>query len=271
MDADILRLIIFVAGVVLILGIYFWDRHKKVNSRIHAIRKAQQGEGPSLSEPPPANITDDIEPDDETRRFESEVNGTAEDFEDSELSQIGELVHEEKQALDQESGLEQQAFSFSATDDEPVIGETVPPSAPVLILQLNLLAKNGAMTGEAILEATADVDLTYGEMSIFHRLEGEAKDVPIFSMASMVEPGTFPEKLEGFVTPGITLFTQLPGPKDGLAVFSDMLFTAERLAGILDAELQDEGHSDLSKQTVEHMREKILEHRRQVQLAKYRQ
>jgi cell division protein ZipA len=46
-----------------------------------------------------------------------------------------------------------------------------------------------------------------------------------------------------------------------------MLFTAERLAALLDGELQDESHSVLSKQTIEHMRGKILEHRRQVQLA----
>jgi len=44
MDADILRLILFLAGVGLILGIYLWDRHKKVNAKVHAIRKAQLGE-----------------------------------------------------------------------------------------------------------------------------------------------------------------------------------------------------------------------------------
>ena len=54
---------------------------------------------------------------------------------------------------------------------------------------------------------------------------------------------------------------------DGLATLSDMLFSAERIAALLDGELQDETHSVLSKQTIEHMRSQILEHRRQVQLA----
>jgi cell division protein ZipA len=53
-----------------------------------------------------------------------------------------------------------------------------------------------------------------------------------------------------------------------MAIFSDMLFTAERLAATLDGELQDETHSALSKQTIEHLRGKIMEHRRQVQLAR---
>ena len=53
---------------------------------------------------------------------------------------------------------------------------------------------------------------------------------------------------------------------DGVAVFADMLSTAERMAAILDGELQDETHSALTKQTIEHMREEILEYRRHMQL-----
>jgi cell division protein ZipA len=77
--------------------------------------------------------------------------------------------------------------------------------------------------------------------------------------------------MEGFSTPGLTLFAQLPGPGDSLAIFSDMLFTAQRLAAKLDAEMQDETHSALTKQTVEHIRSQIMEHRRLVQLARSRQ
>ncbi len=90
-------------------------------------------------------------------------------------------------------------------------------------------------------------------------------------MASLVEPGTFPVKaMDEFDTPGLALFTQLPGPGDSLAIFSDMLFTAQRLAALLNGELQDETHSALTKQTVEHIRSQILEHRRLVQLARSR-
>ena len=39
MDADIVRLILFLAGIALILGIYLWDRHKKNDFRIHAVKK----------------------------------------------------------------------------------------------------------------------------------------------------------------------------------------------------------------------------------------
>jgi cell division protein ZipA len=107
-------------------------------------------------------------------------------------------------------------------------------------------------------------------MNIFHRYEHPGrKSRVLFSLASMVEPGHFPlDDMSGFSTPGVTLFAQFPGPRDSLATFSDMLFTAERLAAMLDAELQDESHSALTRQTIEHIREEILEHRRQIQLAR---
>ena len=87
----------------------------------------------------------------------------------------------------------------------------------------------------------------------------------------MVEPGAFPaDGMETYSTPGLALFARLPGPKDGLTTFSELLFTAERLATLLEGTLQDETHSDLSKQTIEHMREEIQEYHRQLQLARSR-
>jgi len=68
----------------------------------------------------------------------------------------------------------------------------------------------------------------------------------------------------------VTLFAQLPGPREGLETFSLMLSAAERLAALLNGELQDETHSDLSRQTIEHIREEITEHSRQVRLARSR-
>ncbi len=140
---------------------------------------------------------------------------------------------------------------------------------PRLIVQINVMHKDRPFTAAKIQAAAAEVDLKYGEMNIYHR-ETDAGQV-LFSMASVVEPGTFPKgKDESFSTPGMTLFTQLPGARDGLAIYADMLFTAERLSAILDAVLQDERRHKLTKQSIEHTREGILEHRRQIQLLRSR-
>ena len=87
----------------------------------------------------------------------------------------------------------------------------------------------------------------------------------------MVEPGSFDlGRMTEFTTPGLVLFMRLPTPQDPLATFSDMLFTGERLAVSLGAELRDETHSTLTKQTIAHIREEILRQQRQHQLAQIR-
>lgn len=269
MDADILRLILFLAGVGLILGIYFWDRHKKVNARVHAIRKAQLEtfESPDASterldphwsdtpeSEPAADPEDDLAPSDNP-------DGDL----DAALKQLDSVAHETYQ----EPAARQESFSFTAEDPADQLDELLQEGLPCMILQIHVVASNGPFSGEQILRVAADVELEYGDMNIFHRYDSSGvRPRVVFSMASMVEPGVFPsDKMDDFSTPGLVLFGQLPGPKDGLAAFSDMLFTAERLAALLDGELQDETHSALSKQTIEHIRGRILEHRRQVQLA----
>lgn len=277
MDADTIRLILFLAGLVLILGIYFWDKRRKLDTRIHAIRRAQEKVEPE--------IDTDLDPMDQEEGIASDSLGVlAEDPFESMQSEDDEDLHsaEELQPLDDviteeivadpvvETTTEQTAFSFAAVDEEEVM-EALGDDLPTKILQLNIVTNNAPMASAEIHKVAQEVGLAFGEMSIFHRhLDGSGSPV-IFSMASMVEPGTFPaDPSTEFTTPGLALFARLPGPQDGLAVFSDMLYTAERMAAVLDGSLQDETHSDLTKQTIEHVREEILEHRRQIQLAKTR-
>jgi len=156
-------------------------------------------------------------------------------------------------------------FNAHGDSDYLNIDSALLDEIPRLIVQINIMHKGHPFTAAQIQHAAAKVDLKYGEMNIFHR-ETDAGQV-LFSMASVVEPGTFPKgKDENFSTPGMTLFTQLPGARDGLAIYSDMLFTAERLSALLDAVLQDERRHKLTKQSIEHTREGIMEHRRQIQL-----
>lgn len=273
MDADILRLILFLAGVGLILGIYFWDRHKRVNARVHAIRKAQLETAESPDVPaervdPHWSDSPDSEPDDGQKKVEPTLSETLDDDAlETELSQLNSVAHESSD--NPAPAMQQESFSFTADDPDDQQDELFREGLPGLILQIHVVAADGLFSGEQIVQVARDVELEYGDMNIFHRYDtsGSKRQV-VFSMASMVEPGVFPlDKMEEFTTPGLVLFGQLPGPKDGLVAFSDMLFTAERLASLLDGELQDETHSVLSKQTIEHIRERIREHRRQLQLA----
>ena len=137
------------------------------------------------------------------------------------------------------------------------------------IVQINIVARRGLkFSGGLVLRAVHDTEMEFGDMDIFHRFEGQGvRRQAVFSMANMVEPGTFDlDNMDQTKTPGVTLFMRLPGPRDGIAAFSDMLFTAQRIATDLDGELQDSSHSSLTKQTVEHIRAEILEFRRRLQI-----
>lgn len=284
MDADILRLILIVLGGFLVLGIYLWERHRRVDTRVQAIRRERQEERrePSLGAKEPANVP-------EERKAKGADPQAAAEL-DRSLQELGDLVAEEgkpiatkvktrgggklrRDSLADTAVTEQQdLFAADAVVDSDHY-RNADPSIPAMILQINVVASDPeGFEGPDIRRVVEGVGMHLGDMNIYHRGEGGAKGSVLFSMASMVEPGTFPrDAWEEFHTPGLTLFAQLPGPQDGVVLFSDMLFTAERIAAELDGELQDETHSRLTKQTIGHIRSQILEHRRRVQLARSRQ
>ncbi|MCB1852180.1 MAG: cell division protein ZipA [Gammaproteobacteria bacterium] len=270
MDADILRLVLFISGVALILGIYFWDRHKKINVRINAIHKAEREKR--------AQVTDQEVSE---KRQEPVWDGvTSNDSAQVEKYDFNDRLRELSELVEQERGMGGSRLDTPSTDgaiirkrkhsDTSQLEHAVP--VPQKIVQINLLARNKQLHGDDLMRAARDLQLDPGEMQIFHRYHDRTgHKQSLFSMASMVEPGTFPFRSMGnFNTPGVTLFAQLPGPLDGIETFNQMLAVAQRLGALLDAELLDETRSVLSRQTIDHIREEISEHGRLVRLARSR-
>jgi len=273
MDGNILRSILIVVGGGLILGIYLWERHKRANAQVQAFRRTQeQRVEPTLGAgdgEPATPVKEDGGLDDALHELEELVNeeqpARAAAAQPVKKWERKERTHSPAETRQQDLFADD---SIADTDHD----EHSDPAIPVLILQINVVARDNGFEGMDIVRAIQGERMEVGDMNIFHRHDGSQRKGPVlFSMASMVKPGTFPmESMEDFKTPGLTLFAQLPASRDGLELFSKMLATAEHLASELGGELQDETHSRLAKQTVEHLRSQILEHRRRVQLAKSR-
>jgi len=318
MDENILRFILFLVGITVVLGIYFRERHKRINQRVQQIRQHDAPEMGSLDELYSArsdaqeNISVEDECIDETNANELIEASESETYDapDSEPSAANDTLDNE--VLKEDGGPtssissdfsdetppetvdEDRHFSFSGKKDEVLEMPSIQLDAsqeklaaldklpemeaeedyladdlPNIIIQINISARNRAFTAAEIWQCAKDVELEYGDMPVFHRYASGSQSKVVFSMVNMYEPGTLPEKASAeFETKGLALFAQFPGPEDSMAAFADMLFTAERLGAMLDAELQDESHSALSRQTIEHMREQLLKHRMQVQLAR---
>ncbi len=302
MEADILRLILFLIGAVLIFGIYAADlykRKKQNQTTAQWMSSAQKQPEEKHTEPRWDSFYNNDGDDQDLADQQEELHQDEDEYPDvdiaaatatdderkdleenltSELEQLEELLHEEHRhsvTVERAAPKDQMSISFFTSDNKKQTKQENKPALPIKIIQLNIVPRDhaGLFYGDDILCVAQDVGMDLGEMDIFHHYGDEQeKRQAVYSMASMVEPGVFPvDNMDSFSTPGLAIFASLPGPKDGLSIFADMLYTAEQLANLLDGELRDETHSALSKQTISHIREEIQEHHRQLQLARSKQ
>lgn len=154
---------------------------------------------------------------------------------------------------------------------EPERASEEAPKAPDEVLIINVMARRDDMfAGPELLEALVSQGLRYGDMDIFHRHESDdGRGKILFSAANMVVPGTFDlTAMEDFATPGISMFLSLPIASDSLAAYNLMANTAQNIAEALGGELKDENRSVMTRQTIEHGRQRVIEYERKRRLAK---
>jgi cell division protein ZipA len=129
------------------------------------------------------------------------------------------------------------------------------------ILSLRIAMAPQRVEGAKLMEALLAESLQHGKYSIFHRLHTDGS--VIFSVASMVEPGTFDlEKMGETLYPGITMFAQLPGPVPGMHALNEVIACARRLQANLGGTLQDERGVPLTVHRIERMRQEVREFER---------
>ena len=128
------------------------------------------------------------------------------------------------------------------------------------VFMFNVVARSKqGFHGGDILQILLACDLRFGDMGFFHRHELEAgRGAVQFSVTNMMQPGVFDiDNMADMATPGLVFFLTLPGPDDMMQAFDYMLETAKTVARNLDADVLDESRSVVSKQTIEHSRQKV--------------
>ncbi|MEY2920409.1 MAG: hypothetical protein RL261_1714 [Pseudomonadota bacterium] len=153
--------------------------------------------------------------------------------------------------------------------DEPDSRSTpaAPAEAPAprrsqKILAIRVTASAPArFDGAELLAALRSEGLGFGRYEIFHRLHDDGR--PIFSVASLREPGTFDiEAMPTTYFPGVAMFAVLPGPVSAADAFDEMIFAARALATHLNGSLADERGAPLTALRVGKLREEALEFER---------
>lgn len=158
------------------------------------------------------------------------------------------LTAVESAAADEEAGLGSPRIGIP----DPVTGQR--------IVTVRLMARGEhTFAGEELILALREAGLRHGRFGIFHRQDPADERRIVFSVASLVEPGSFDlTHLRTNRYPGVSLFLLLPDVGDGVAAFDDMLATARVLAGKLEGELLDEQGSRLSVQRERYLREEVI-------------
>src|SRR5262249_11123531 len=129
------------------------------------------------------------------------------------------------------------------------------------ILSVRIASSPQKIEGAKLMEALLAESLQHGKYGIFHRVHSDGSVV--FSIASMVEPGTFDlEKMSETLYPGVTMFTQLPGPVPGMHALNELIACARRLQANLGGTLQDERGVPLTVHRIERMRQEVREFER---------
>ena len=128
------------------------------------------------------------------------------------------------------------------------------------VLVLNVVAKDGRVfAGDDLLEVLITSGLKFGDMNIFHkRLSKEHQNMVIYSVANMLNPGTFDlNNMDDFTTLGISFFLALPTAINNLDAFEQMLGVAQEIRDTLDGDLKDDHRNGMTGQTIEHYRQRI--------------
>lgn len=141
--------------------------------------------------------------------------------------------------------------------------------APEEILIVNVIAKaENTIPGQHLLDVLSSEKLKYGHMGIFHRHLNNDGDGPIlYSIANIVEPGSFNfAQMKNSDTPGICIFLTLPTAGNAINAYDDMISTARSISARLACELSDENRNSLTKQAIEHGRQRVVEFERKNKL-----
>jgi cell division protein ZipA len=258
-----LRWILMVASVVLLAWVYFQGRRKRFANVDAEPIAPRDLEPPRLSEVAIVRRRH--------REPSAAISSQANEIKTDDLPEVR-ITESAPKSLSMEAALSTSALEqltimqplpvespqpiSVAVSPKPVV--IVKPRAARKIVALRVAAGTYEFSGTYLNDWFVAHDLRFGKYDIYHRYD--ANGLTQFSVASMVEPGTF-DRASMLTThyPGVSLFLQLPDAMDGIAAFEAMLTCARALQTDFHGNLFGERNAPLTTEVVERMREGIFD------------
>ncbi len=282
-----LRWILILAGVGILVLLYFSGRPKRSNSQRETLNKSRSMSEDDMLSGDPLMGGDMGEEAQRSSRVVSHggqqvgqhsgqydsVEDSFNDFDATDLDDFARPAGEPKEPAGKLAGLSSISSKIDAFSEKlspkrrarVAASETKASSAAKKeayaskIVTLHVMAPRGQLfDGEQLLGLFEQRGYHYGDMSIFHSMH---HDKAVFSIAKAIKPGTFDiDQISSFDTPGISLILQLPGPVAADVAVEVLISEAFDMANTLGGTVLDADRSTLSKQTVQHMREGVYEY-----------
>jgi len=226
---DILRTILIVLGVVLVVGIYLYDRIKRIRDKQEQDWNdiPFEGDNDDLGS---FSTQDEALPDEWVSKAVTISAKRNERLADEQLESLKGLATTYDDVMGQpqaERKSSMQAERTSTVQQEEVI-------------VLTLMADEGKpFRGPLLLKVLRENGLQHGEMGIFHfHLGGGGQ--PLFSVANILEPGHFElSEITSLETPGLALFMRLPTVVAGEPAMQTLQQHAQQMASQLGGILCD--------------------------------
>ena len=155
-----------------------------------------------------------------------------------------------------------QGFSDEPSKEELEVREKetsldIKPSSSLLILHLSSLKKD-QFSKDSISAALNGLNAVYEEKGLFTVLDAN-KNIA-FSIINGKKPGTF---LEENTSDDLALVLDPVNLSNPLGSFDLFIHISQSLKEIFECEVLDEDRNLLTKQMIEHMRQQVIEYRRQ--------
>ena len=144
---------------------------------------------------------------------------------------------------------------FEDKEEEMLVD--IKPSNSLLILHLSSQRKD-QFSKDSITEAINDLNFVYDEKGLFTILD-EKRNIA-FNILNGKKPGTF---LEDNVSDDLALVLDPTNLSSPLESFDLLIDVSQSLKENFKCEVLDEDRNLLTKQMIEHMRQQVLEYRRQ--------
>jgi len=164
---------------------------------------------------------------------------------------IFEREREQLNELNAREAEEQQAKLASSESSDKA------PQQDVLVMHL-MANKGERIQGQALLDAVLSCGFLFGGNKFFDRhINNDGTGEVLFSLANLLNPGTFDLKtMAEMETPGVTLFMVLDQLSDPVAAFDTMIEAVDKLVAELHLNVMDESRSSMTKQTIDHYRQR---------------